>query len=207
MEKSQNFNHEPTQLIKPNLEPKKTKLGSKGRSNILIALLAQHPLVLLSGVFTMIMGTAAVAFYSISHVDNVKQAEPEPMPVIVEEPIITERSNPLPLWMVMAIALSCGSGCYIIFRLCNPTQTQKVPKFISKRQKTLKQASQPRWEPQLSQNLPVFAPLQPLTVKSRTLVEVLPPAQQYRLDKGKESLADLMDIRKENSLSALLQKY
>ncbi|MBD2494354.1 hypothetical protein [Nostoc sp. FACHB-280] len=201
MENRQNFNHEPTQLIESNRELAKTKLGSKGRSNILMALLTQHPLVLLCGVFTMVVGTAAVAFYSLSHVDHGKQVELEPIPVIVEEPITTEHSNPLPLWMVMAIALSCGSGCYVIFRLCNPTQAHKVSKSASSRLKALKPVSQ------TSQNLPVFVPLQPLKVKSKTLVEVLPPAQKYRLGKGKESLADLMDIRKENSLSALLQKH
>ncbi|MBD2594411.1 hypothetical protein H6G74_08710 [Nostoc spongiaeforme FACHB-130] len=201
MENRQNFNHEPTQLIEPNLELPKTKLGSKGRSNMLMALLTQHPLVLLCGVFTMFVGTAAVAFYSLSHVDHTKQAESEPIPVIVEEPITIEHSNPLPLWMVMAIALSCGSGCYLIFRLFNPSQAQKLPKSTSSRPQALKPISQ------TSRKLPVFAPLQPLKVKSKTLVEVLPSAQQYRLGKGKESLADLMDIRKENSLSALLQKH
>ncbi|BAY19263.1 hypothetical protein NIES21_51230 [Anabaenopsis circularis NIES-21] len=207
MENSKNVNHEPTQLIKPNLKSTKTKLGSNGRSNILIALLAHHPLVLLSGVFTMVMGTATVAFYSLSHVDSVKQADTELMPVIIEAPITTERSNPTPLWMVMAIALSCGSGCYVIFRLLNPTQAHNFPKRAYNRQKALKSLPQPIWEPQTSQNLPAFVPLQPLSVKSKTLVEVLPPTHQYRLDKGKESLADLMDIRKENSLPALLQKY
>ncbi|MCC5637585.1 hypothetical protein LC593_17415 [Nostoc sp. CHAB 5844] len=202
MENSQNFNHEPTQLIEPNLEPKNPKLGSKGRSHILISLLAQHPLVLLSGIFTIFLGTTAVAFYSISHVGGVKQAEPELIPVIVEEPITTERSNPTPLWMVMAIALSCGSGCYLIFRLLNSSnQPHNIPKRVRNRQKALKSI------PQTSENLPGFVPLQPLSVKSKSWLEVLPPAQQYRLGKGKESLADLMDIRKDNSLSALLQKY
>ncbi|MBE9209108.1 hypothetical protein IQ244_21720 [Nostoc sp. LEGE 06077] len=201
MENSQNVNHEPTQLIEPNLELKNTKLSSTGRSNTLIPLLLKHPLVFLSGVFTIILGTSAVAFYSLSHVDSAKQAEPEAMPVIIEAPITTEHSNPTPLWLVMAIALSCGSGCYVILRLCNPTQPQKTAKPFYSRQKALKSLSQ------TSQNLPVFVPLQPLSVKSKTLVEVLPPASKYRLDKGKESLADLMDIRKENSLPALLQKY
>jgi len=208
MENSRNLNHEPTQLIEPNLEQKNPKLGSKGRSNILISLLVQHPLVLLSGVFTMILGTTAVAFYSLSHVGGAKQAEPEPLPVIVEEPIKTERSNPTPLWMVMAIALSCGSGCYVIFRLLNrSTKPHNIPKRVRSRQKALKPIPQTRWQPQTSQNLPGFAAFQTLPVKSKPLVEVLPPARQYRLDKGKESLADLMDIRKDNSLSALLQKY
>ncbi|AFY41347.1 hypothetical protein [Nostoc sp. PCC 7107] len=207
MENSKNVNHEPTQLIEPNLKSTKTKLGSNGRSNILIALLAQHPLVLLTGIFTMIMGTATVAFYSLSHVGSVKQADTESMSVIIEEPITPERSNPTPLWMVMAIAFSCGSGCYVIFRLLNPTPLHNIPKRVYSRQKALKSLPQTIWEPQVSQNLPVFVPLQPLSVKSKTLVEFLPPAHQYRLDKGKESLADLMDIRKENSLPALLQKY
>jgi hypothetical protein len=211
MEKSQSVNHELTQLIEP--KPKTNhKLGSKGRSNLFIYLLTQHPLLLLSGIFTIALGTAALAFYSLSYVGNVPQAEPEPLPVIVEEPVITERSNPTPLWLLMAIALSCGSGCYVIFRLFNrPHQRHKIPKPVHSHQKALKPISQPRWELQ-PKRLPAFASVQTIKtvdsmpVRTKSLVSVLPPANQYRLDKGKESLAELMDIRKENSLSTLLQK-
>ncbi|MBD2436070.1 hypothetical protein [Nostoc sp. FACHB-110] len=207
MEKSQSVNHEPTQLIEPKPEPTKSQLGSKGRSNIVIYLLTQQPWLLLVGLFTAMLGTATVAYYSLSHVGGVEQAQSEPLPVIVEEPVITERSNPTPFWMVMAIALSCGSGCYVIFRLFNrPQQRYKVLKRVT--QQSLKPISQPRWEVQTSKPLPAMASLQPLNqTKTKSLVAVLPPAQQYRLDKGKESLAELMDIRKEHSLSTLLQKY
>jgi hypothetical protein len=212
MEKSQSGNHEPTQLIEPKSEQTNNQLGSKGRSNILIYLLTQHPVLLLCGFFTMLLGTAGLAFYSLSHVNSPKQAQPELLPVIVEEPVITERSNPTPLWMVMAIALSCGSGCYVIFRLFNrPNQRYKIPKRVH-HQKVLSPVSQPRWEIQSPKRLPALTSLQPLEsvdsipAKTKSLVSVLPPAHQYRLDKGKESLAELLDIRKENSLSALLQK-
>ncbi|MBE9008169.1 hypothetical protein IQ259_24680 [Fortiea sp. LEGE XX443] len=215
MKNSQNLNHDSTQLIEPKLELTNIKLGSRRSSNTIIYLLTQHPLLLLSGFFMMILGTSALAFYSLSHVGGAKQSESESIPVVVEEPITTtsENSNPTPLWMVMAIALSCGSGCYVIFRLFNrSTQPHKVPKPVRSNQKALKSVPKPKWEPQTSQNLPVFVPLQALqpiasmAMKSKSLVEVLPPPHQYRLDKGKESLADLMDIRKDNSLSTLLQK-
>jgi hypothetical protein len=215
MEKSQSVNHEPTQLIEPKPQLTNNQLGSKGRSTFLFYLLTQQPLLLLGGFFTMLLGTAALAFYSLSHVGTPQQTEAEPLPVIVEEPVITERSNPIPLWLVMAIALTCGSGCYVIFRLFNrPKGRYKIPKPLHNHQKALTPISQPRWEVQTPKRLsPVLASLQPLNkvdsipAKTKSLVSVLPSAHQYRLDKGKESLAELMDIRKENSLSALLQKY
>lgn len=212
MEKSQSVNHEPTQLIEPKSQSTNNQLGSKGRSNLFIYLLTQHPLLLLAGFFTMILGTAALAFYNLSHISHfgkAEQTEPEPLPVIVEEPVITERSNPTPLWLVMAIALSCGSGCYVIFRLFNrPNQRNKISKRVRSHQKALAPVLQPRWEVQTPKPLPALASLQPLNpATTKSLVSVLPPANQYRLDKGKESLAELLDIRKENSLSALLQKY
>jgi len=209
MEKSQSLNHEPTQLIEPKSERTNNKLGSKGRSNLFTYLLAQHPLLLLGGFFTMALGTAAIAFYSLSHVGKPPQAQSEPLPVIVEEPVITERSNPTPLWVVMAIALSCGSGCYVIFRLFNrPNQPDKIPKRVRSQQHALAPIPQPRWEVQTPKRLPpTLASLQPLnSAKTKSLVSVLPPARQYNLDKSKESLAELLDIRKDNSLSALLQK-
>ncbi len=215
MENSQSVQYEPAQLIgdTPELTNSKSRLITS--SNVLIYLVTHHPWLLLTGLLAMFIGGGAFALYSLGHVGRVAQEEPEQIPVVVEEPIKTpsENSNPTSLWMVAAIALSCGSGCLIIFRMLNrPKQLQKVQKHVNRYEAPLPQTRYPRLEPRLLKNPPVFVPQQltpvmPIPPKTKHLVTVLPPEHKHRLDTRTESLADLLDLRKESSLSAILHKY
>jgi hypothetical protein len=214
MEQSQSVQQTLTKV--PELDNSET--GLLGSSNMFIYMLTRHPLLLLAGLLTMLLGSAALALYSLGYAGNADTAELEEIPAVVETPITTpsENSNPTPLWMVFAIALSCGSGCFIIVRLLNrPKQPQKVRKPIKRQRQPipLNQSSRPQWEPIALKHPPVFVPRQPLKpihsmrLKPRTLVTVLPAEHIHPLDQRKESLAELMDIRKQNSLSKILQKY
>jgi hypothetical protein len=117
--------------------------------------------------------------------------------------------------MIVAIAFSCASGCWVILRLVN--QPKKHP-TVSKKRVSVAQASlittrQQKLARQTLNTQPVFAsiqPLQPITPmasRKKPVMSILPPEHKHPLDRGKESLADLVDWRKHNSLSALLQKY
>lgn len=214
MEHSQSVQQELTKV--PDLN--NSESGLLGSSNMFIYMLTRHPLLLLTGLLTMLLGSAALALYSLGYAGSADTAEVEAIPAVVETPISTpsENSNATPLWMVFAIALSCGSGCLIILRLLNrPTKRQKVRKLIKRKRhpEPLSPSTRPAWEPTALKNPPVFIPRQPLKPihsmqsRPRTLVTVLPPEQRHPLDQRKESLAELMDIRKQNSLSTILQKY
>ncbi len=216
MENSQSVQHELTQVR--GLTPKWTNSKSEltGSSNILIYLVTHHPGLLLTGLLTMFLGSAALALYSLGHVGGAEQVEPEEIPAVVERPIKTpsETSNPTPLWMVVAIALSCGSGCFILLRLLNrPIQPrQNSRKRINHYPTPLTPRPHRNWEPKTLSTPPVFVPMQPLKpivsmpAKTKPLVTVLPAEHKHPLDKkSKESLADLMDIRKQNSLSTILR--
>jgi hypothetical protein len=50
-------------------------------------------------------------------------------------------------------------------------------------------------------------PLMQMQPKPKHLVTVLPAEHKHHLDTRTESLADLMDLRKESSLSAILRQY
>jgi hypothetical protein len=211
MENSQSVQHELTQV-------KITKAQSrKSGSNIFIFLLTRHPLLLLTGLLATCLGSATLAVYNLIHVSDVEQAESESVSAVVEAPITTnpDISNPIPLWMIVAIALSCASGCWVILRLVN--QPKKHPTVSKKRvpvvQASLTPARQQRLAIQTVNTQPVFAsvqPLQPIVPMAslkKSGMATLPPEQKHPLNRGKESLADLVDWRKHNSLSALLQKY
>ncbi len=216
MEKSQSVQREPTQLRRatPELTNKKSRV--KQSSNVLIYLVAHHPWLLLTGCLAMFVGGGAFALYSLGNAGQVTQEEPEKIPVIVEEPINVPdlNSNPTPLWMVAAIVLSCGSGCLLIFRMLNRTkQPQKVQKLVNRHQARLAQSNSQRLQPRLPKKQPIFVPQQQLMpimqmpLKTKQLVTVLPAEHKHHLDTRTESLADLMDLRKDSSLSAILRQY
>ena len=204
----------------PKLVRRQTKRKSRliRSSNILIYLLTRHPGLLFTGLLTMLIGTAALALYSLGYAgsaDNVERVEE--IPAVVEKPITisSENSNPTPFWMVVAIALSCGSGCFLIFRLVNrPQQVPPVRKSIKRgASRPLTPSRRQTSAPKTLKNQPVFVPLQPLKqitprrTRSQSLATILPSEHKHPLDKRKETLAELMDIRKQSSLSTILQKY
>ncbi|MEH2063429.1 MAG: hypothetical protein V7K50_14385 [Nostoc sp.] len=216
MEKSQSVQRERTQLKRatPELTNRKSRLRKS--SNVLIYLVAHHPWLLLTGFFAMFMAGGTFAVYSLGNAGPVAQEEPEKIPVIVEEPINapSESSNPTPLWMVAAIVLSCGGGSLLIFRMLNRTKiSNKVQKQVKRHQVPLAQNHYQKLEPRLPKNEPIFVPQpQLMTVmqmqpKTKHLVTVLPAEHKHHLDKRTEPLADLMDLRKNSSLSAILRQY
>lgn len=216
MEKSQSVQRERTQLKRatPELTNRKSRL--RNSSNVLIYLVAHHPWLLLTGFLAMFMAGGAFALYSLGNAGPVAQEEPEKIPVIVEEPINvpSESSNPTPLWMVAAIVLSCGGGSLLIFRMLNRTKiSNKVQKQVKRHQVRLAQNHYQKLEPRLPKNEPIFAPqpqllsVMQMQPKTKHLVTVLPAEHKHHLDTRTEPLADLMDLRKNSSLSAILRQY
>ncbi|AFZ23298.1 hypothetical protein Cylst_0974 [Cylindrospermum stagnale PCC 7417] len=217
MKNSQSVQHEPSQTTgkTPNLA-KNTSLP--------IEMLVRHPWMLLLGLLAIPVSIAIFAFNNLIQVADVAPAEPEKIQnERIEESIKTsaETGNSIALWMVFAIALSCGTGSWIIWRWATPRpkqslesskHLQKVRKHIKHNQQRLVQSRYPRLSPSLSNNLVAFVP--PPSLKevfttlpqSEHLVTVLPPEESHHLDDSKESLADLLDIRKQSSLSSILRK-
>jgi hypothetical protein len=220
MENSQSVQHQPSQEKAAITESKNSKSKQVGSWNVLIYLFAHYPWLLLVGLLAMFIGSATLAVYSLGNVGQIEREEAETLQAEVEVPqptkVTGQTTNPTPLWMVAAIAISCASGCFILFRLLNrKAGHQKVYKRINRYQARISQRSKPRVEPRPLKNPPVFVPPQPVkqTVaippQTTPMVTILPSEQNLHLDKdkNKESLADMMDIRKQSSLSAILRKY
>jgi hypothetical protein len=215
METSQNVQYEPDQVRTLAPEKIKGQLSLTPGSNALVYLLTHYPWLLLTGLLAFFLGSATFAVFSLGNVGRVEQKELEKIPTVAEEPIKppSEHTSPTPLWLVVAIALCCASGCFVILRLVNrPEEQQKVKKRINRYQARATQHRYQRPEPRAPKNPPMFVPQQPLTSlapilpKPKRMVTVLPPEQSIYLDKHKESLADMLDIRKQSSLSSILRK-
>ncbi|MBD2163043.1 hypothetical protein H6G04_01375 [Calothrix membranacea FACHB-236] len=221
MESSQSVQHEATQSTGATPELTKSKSSVISNSKVLIQILARHPWLLLIGLSATFFASAVLALHYLGSVGYISQPQQEPeknqeVATVAEAAINTpsETSNPTPLWLIMAIAFSCASGCLIILRVLNrPAKGQKGQKHI-KRYPTRSVPSQlSRVEPQPSRNPQVFvpppslAPLASMQSQTKPLTTVLPPEPKYGMEKSKESLADLLDLRKQSSLSTILRKY
>ncbi|ARV58538.1 hypothetical protein BZZ01_07690 [Nostocales cyanobacterium HT-58-2] len=213
---------ENSQSVQQQLSPAQAPISESGRSieertqskNSLIHVLVHHPWLLPTGLSVVFLGTGALALYSLGYVGRPKQAEAEIVEAEVVKPIKTPSgtANPTPLWMVAAIALSCASGSLILFLLLNrPAQRQKVKNHINRYQARLTQR-RPKLETRSPKKLPIFVqsqartPVVAMSGQAQPVVTVLPPEQNVSLGQGKESLASMLDIRKNIPLSAILPK-
>lgn len=193
--------------------------------NVLIYLFMHYPWLFLAGLLLMFLGGGALSIYSLSYVDDkIKRKDldlpqPEAVPSKAPSESLEDSKNSIPLWMVAAIALSCASGCLIILKVLNrPKQKKKIKRQVVNRdeirlaqrryqamearlpkKKTPARAPQPR-------RTPIMA-MPPQKAKPKPVVTVLPPENNFNPNqKDQDSLADIMDIRKQTSLSSMLRK-
>ncbi|MBF2004041.1 hypothetical protein ACF3DV_20495 [Chlorogloeopsis fritschii PCC 9212] len=184
-----------------------------------INLLTQYPWLLLGGVLVVFLSSAAVALYSLGYVGRVETASEDTTAVQEFElesaatayaQTASASSNPLPLWMIAAIALSCASGCLVIFRWLNhPIKKPKIQRNIRRYQSRSTPRPFPKLEPPPTKNLPVYVPRSArktftMPDEKKPVVTVLPPEEN--LNQDEESLAKTLDLRKQTSLSTLLRK-
>jgi hypothetical protein len=202
MEHTQSVNYQPKRQKR--LRKRKSRFNSS--SNIFIHLLIHHPALLLIGVLTMLMVSAALAVYSLSYVDSTETEEPEEIAAVVQTPmtISSDSRNPTPFWLVFAIALSCAGGCSLILRCINGVPRPVPAKQVQRTPHRIRTANN-------SQGLPVLIPLPPPNqiilkrAKSNLSVMVIPSKHRRSRDNSQQTLAELMDIRQQNSLSTILQ--
>ncbi|BAY35120.1 hypothetical protein NIES2107_70310 (plasmid) [Nostoc carneum NIES-2107] len=221
MENSQSVQQEVTQSTGATPELTTSKSSVISNSKILIQILVRHPWLLLIGLTATFFASAVLALYNLGSVGYLNQPQAETqnnqdVATVAEATIDTpsETSNPTPLWLIMAIALSCASGCVIILRVLNrPAKGQTGQKQIKRYPTRSVPGQLPQVKPQPSRSPQVFvpppslAPLASMQSQTKPLATVLPPEPKYGMEKSKESLADLLDLRKQSSLSTILRKY
>jgi hypothetical protein len=220
MEENQTVEQESSEASAP--EPDIATVEPKLNTTLdfLQRLVVYCPWLLVVVLLALFIGGGMASLYSLSHVEDDLQPKQTSETELVEvvNPITSpsENTNPLPLWMVGAIALSCASGCVVILRWLNrPIQIQTTHKHVNRYQARLAQRRQQHVENNTSKNkntLLIVPPPQakaptppPAIKKTKQIVTILPSTQNQVLVK-KESLADSMDIRKQNSLSSMLHK-
>jgi hypothetical protein len=199
-------------------------------------LLKNNPWLIFSGVLLVLFSLAGMSIMSLTYVKHTAQQVPESAATLVKEevPESSAQGKPTDLWLLVAIAASCAVGSLLIFKHLNRSlvpskpirrvktgvQVQKNAPREKPARKTIPpqpvsvsvQKSVPRPMPVASlppKLVPKTAPPMPITptlAKNQPVMTVLPPESTYKLDRQDTSLADVLDIRKQRSLSSILRE-
>lgn len=276
MENTQSVQNHSSQVQTSESELRNGKSKLISSRNIVIHTFIKYHWLFLIGFLGVFIGGAAISLYSLTHVELLASEQTDRTTVEVAQAITVppQRSNPVPLWMVAAIALSCASGCLILCRCLNrpvkakkyrrqeirpdkPTAKPREPivqahSSVKKNQRKVVRPSQTR-VPQSSTyrrnratQIPTQTPTQiprqiPIKRVPTPRTSTIPPqgksfllksqdfnsqdfnspkltsqrlkSQDFNSQKltsqklkSQESLLDMMDLRKQNYLSTILQK-
>lgn len=204
----------------PEHKPKKTVISKqKSALAFFVRLIAYHPWLLVVALLGLFAGGAVLSVYSLGYAGRIEElqssdtTEQTEVEIVESSPSPTvEKSNAFPVWVVFAIALSCGGGCLVIFRWLNSSKlSSKTQKRVNRYEERIAQRRYYQTEPQAPKKPPVFIPPKssthgpPVTRKTNTTVTILPP-QQNSLGVRQESLVQPVEVRKQTPISFVVRK-
>ncbi|MEW5860616.1 MAG: hypothetical protein AB1861_25120 [Cyanobacteriota bacterium] len=143
------------------------------------------------------------------------QPSETPLPSFTGVPKVPEapKQQEVPRWLYGAIALGFVTGTLLIaLNLSRSSQRKSLKRSkptasVRKKQPrpTQKRRPMPPRQPAEDFSKPQEVPLM-MTNYGRTEVTVVPPEENHPLDWGEDNLAEIMDLRRRQTLSALLKK-
>lgn len=144
--------------------------------------------------------------------------QPTPARVKASTPALTQETSTnegLPLSLFAAIAIGCAVGSLLVTRaLQSPDESDPTPKRIKpitttrKKRQRLSKSHRVAKMPKPAKSEPIKETLgkqRQATNNQLAQVTVLPPEESHPLDGGKENLAELLDLRKRQSLTSLMR--
>jgi hypothetical protein len=196
-------------------------------------LIHNYPLVFWGLLWTVLIsagGFAALRLLSAGPIEQEASAPAPTVSTIQETPASPLVSTPkpvttvhkftakpdLPLSLIGAVALGCAGGSLLITQALRQTSNRrKAPKRLksaaNSRKKRQHSSRKRRPAPKTRQpvaskpNLVALENQLPTRDKPLTQVTVLSPEESHPLDGGNQNLADLMDLRKRQSLASLMR--
>jgi hypothetical protein len=185
-------------------------------------LIYRHPFAFCCGLWVTLVLLGSFATVGLFNPGSLEQeaSKPTPSPATVLEstPQSTAKKD-LPLFLFGAVALGCAGGSlFITYALRLATQRRQPSKGLkpvatvrkkrrpsSKRRRPVPRTPKPEGTELTFQTLDRRVAT---TNEKLTQVTVLPPEESHPLDGGEESLADMLDLRKHQSLASLMRsKY
>jgi hypothetical protein len=132
----------------------------------------------------MPIGVAILAYNQLIYIGYVPQKVQEETPFIpIQSTVSTfsDTSNPLPLWLIMAVIFCCSTGSFVIFYLLQ--NSREGTKAIQRTRNSQKLSSPKRHK---SPNFPS---------DSKNLLIISPPEKIYPLNTNAEFVRDRQDSR------------
>ncbi len=163
----------------------------KDTRKILVNLLRKYPGIWFVGLFLTPIGVAIIAYNQLNYIGYVPQKEPEETPFIpVQSTISTfsDTSNPLPLWLIMAVIFCCSTGSFVIFYLLQ--NSKESTKTSQRTRNSQKLSSQKRYKSTNFSSSPS---------DRKNLLIVLPPEKIYPLNTNTSSVGNLRNLSKHSS--------
>jgi hypothetical protein len=177
-------------------------------SNPLRQLIQKHPFVLWGGLWMSFIFVGSFAALGLFNPGPVEQDTPKPTPAPAAVQVSTPRED-IPLSLFGAIAIGCTSGSFLfIYILKNSARSHQASRRLNSPATITKKRRQVKKRPVAKITQPVTTKtLQPLrTEQKRSQITVLSPEENHPLDRGDDSLANLLDLRKRQSLDSLMRK-
>ncbi len=200
-------NNQNTQQQSPDLSYSKlaqSKITLSAKLDSLLELIKDRPRLVLSGTWVFLVAIAAIAALSLSHTNREKQAESQP-PLVAATPVLepAKTSSHMGLWLLGTVALTFGAGSFVIYKQLNRSSWLR---------QSIQNSSTAVLTPPTEQEISSLEPKEPVSTSIESAmpaeteldVMVLSPQDSHRHDSGEESLAEMMDIRKQLSLSSIL---
>ncbi|MBS3033820.1 MAG: hypothetical protein HCA25_16460 [Dolichospermum sp. DET50] len=157
----------------------------------LVSLLRNYRGIWFLGLFLTPIGVTILAYNQLIYTGYVPQKEPEETPFIpVQSTISTfsDTSNPLPLWLIMAVIFCCSTGSFVIFYLLQ--NSRESTKTSQRARNSQKLSSQKRYK---STNFPSSP------ADRKNLLIILPPEKIYPLNTNTSSVGNLRNLCKHSS--------
>lgn len=165
------------QELKKNKDPRK----------ILVNLLRKYPGIWFLSLLLIPIGVVILAYNQLiytGYVPQVAQTETPYIPVQSTISTFSDTSNPLPLWLIIAVIFCCSSGSFVIFYLL---QSSKESTRSSQRDR-----HSPKFQSQKRHKSTNF-PSSPSDRKN--LLIISPPEKIYPLNANTEFVRDRQDSR------------
>ncbi|MBE9237311.1 MAG: hypothetical protein VKL60_15620 [Sphaerospermopsis sp.] len=89
-------------------------------TSLIKKLCLKYPWLWFVGLLVIPLGVGIFGYFQLIYIGYVPKIEPEkPIEVVSkkENVLSSNINNPTPLWLMLAIALSCASGCWVIYRI------------------------------------------------------------------------------------------
>lgn len=201
------------------LNPSNTSPEQQYPPHPLKLLIQKHPFAFWGGLWVVLIGVGSVATLGLLNPGPIAQDTPKPTPAPASVPIVTPPKedfafNPS-LSVFGAIAIGCATGSvlftYVLLNSSHSHGSSRRLRSVATISKKRRHSPKKR-HPVARTTHPVAAQpvVQTLDVRLTTFnhqmtqVTVLSPDEIHPLDRGEESLAELLDLRKRQSLASLM---